>query len=65
MTHHRMKDRDNTAGSDGDDRPKTWSVRASSLTLSCNPIRIIVDELVGRENPKKELRQDGAPFYAV
>ena len=55
MTHHRMKDRDNTAGSDGDDRPKTWSVRASSLTLSCNPIRIIVDELVGRENPKKEL----------
>lgn len=39
-----------------DTRPRhDWSVRASSLTLSCNPIRMIVDELVGKENPKKEL----------
>ena len=32
-----------------------WRVRATSLTQAKNPIRIIVDDLIGKENPLKEL----------
>lgn len=32
-----------------------WTVKASSQTQACNPIRMIVDNLVGKENPEKEL----------
>jgi|AntAceMinimDraft_12_1070368.scaffolds.fasta_scaffold212807_2 hypothetical protein len=32
-----------------------WAVQASALTLSVNPIRVIVDNLVGKECPSKEL----------
>ncbi|EEH59983.1 tyrosine aminotransferase [Micromonas pusilla CCMP1545] len=32
-----------------------WRVRATTLTQSKNPIRIIVDDLLGKENPQKEL----------
>lgn len=32
-----------------------WNVKASSQTQACNPIRMIVDNLVGKENPEKEL----------
>lgn len=32
-----------------------WAVQASSLTRAINPIRMIVDNLVGKENPQKEL----------
>lgn len=32
-----------------------WAIRASSQTLAINPIRMIVDNLVGKENPQKEL----------
>ena len=43
----------------GDDVPRNtanWSLRASPITqASINPIRRIVDDLAGKENPQKEL----------
>ena len=44
-----------SAGDDGGAQRVAWSVRASTLTASANPIRIIVDDLVGKENPELEL----------
>lgn len=44
-----------SADDDGGARRVAWSVRASTLTVSANPIRIIVDDLVGKENPELEL----------
>ena len=44
-----------SAGDDGGARRVAWSVRASTLTVSANPIRMIVDDLVGKENPELEL----------